>query len=82
MTPSLANAPETAPGRPAVNTVYAVLVAISFAHLLNDTIQALLPSIYPILKSSYHLSFAQLGLIHADHPQNQKADPDQQHRPA
>ncbi|HQZ28252.1 MAG: MFS transporter [Verrucomicrobiales bacterium] len=63
MTPSLANAPETAPGRPAVNTVYAVLVAISFAHLLNDTIQALLPSIYPILKSSYHLSFAQLGLI-------------------
>lgn len=49
--------------RPALNTVYAILVAISFSHLLNDTIQALLPSIYPLLKSSYALSFAQLGMI-------------------
>lgn len=45
------------------HTVYALLFAISFSHLLNDTIQALLPAIYPILKSSYSLSFAQLGLI-------------------
>ena len=44
-------------------TVFAVLFAISFSHLLNDTIQALLPSIYPMLKDSYRLSFAQLGLI-------------------
>jgi MFS transporter, FSR family, fosmidomycin resistance protein len=54
--------------RPAVdhnpnNTVFAMLVAISFSHLLNDTIQALLPSIYPLLKTSYGLSFAQLGMI-------------------
>ncbi len=63
MQESLASAPEAVPDRPAVNTVYAVLVAISFGHLLNDTIQALLPSIYPILKSSYNLSFAQLGMI-------------------
>jgi FSR family fosmidomycin resistance protein-like MFS transporter len=49
--------------RPAVNTVYALLVAISFSHLLNDTIQALLPSIYPLLKTSYQLSFTQLGII-------------------
>jgi FSR family fosmidomycin resistance protein-like MFS transporter len=44
-------------------TVYALLFAISFSHLLNDTIQALLPSIYPLLKESYALSFSQLGLI-------------------
>ncbi|MDP0499768.1 MAG: MFS transporter [Verrucomicrobiota bacterium JB022] len=51
------------PAKVAQNTVFAVLVAISFSHLLNDTIQALLPSIYPILKESYQLSFSQLGLI-------------------
>ena len=44
-------------------TVVPVLAAISFSHLLNDTIQSLLPAIYPILKSSYHLSFAQIGLM-------------------
>jgi len=44
-------------------TVIAVLLAISFSHLLNDTIQALIPSIYPMLKDSFHLSFAQLGWI-------------------
>ena len=41
----------------------AILFAISFSHLLNDTIQALLPSIYPLLKDNYRLTFAQLGLI-------------------
>jgi MFS transporter, FSR family, fosmidomycin resistance protein len=44
-------------------TVFALLFAISFSHLLNDTIQALLPAIYPVLKESYGLSFSQLGLI-------------------
>jgi FSR family fosmidomycin resistance protein-like MFS transporter len=44
-------------------TIYPILFAISFSHLLNDTIQSLIPSIYPILKSNYHLSFAQVGLI-------------------
>jgi FSR family fosmidomycin resistance protein-like MFS transporter len=47
----------------AAATVVPVLVAISFSHLLNDTIQSLLPAIYPILKQSYSLSFAQIGLI-------------------
>jgi MFS transporter, FSR family, fosmidomycin resistance protein len=47
----------------AATTVVPVLVAISFSHLLNDTIQSLLPAIYPILKESYSLSFAQIGLI-------------------
>lgn len=44
-------------------TVYPILFAISFSHLLNDTIQSLIPAIYPILKSNYHLSFSQIGLI-------------------
>jgi len=44
-------------------TVFSILFSISFAHLINDLIQALIPSIYPILKESYHLSFTQIGLI-------------------
>ena len=44
-------------------TVFAILVAISVSHLFNDTIQSLLPAIYPVLKSSFALSFAQVGLI-------------------
>jgi FSR family fosmidomycin resistance protein-like MFS transporter len=44
-------------------TAFAVLAAISFSHLLNDTIQAVLPAIYPLLKSSFALTFAQVGLM-------------------
>jgi len=40
-----------------------VLVGLSVAHLLNDTIQAVLPAMYPMLKESYHLSFTQIGMI-------------------
>jgi len=35
----------------------------AFAHLLNDLIQAMLPSIYPLLKSNFSLSFGQIGII-------------------
>src|SRR5450432_2821221 len=45
------------------DTVYPILLTISFSHLLNDTIQSLIPSIYPIVKSSFHLNFSQVGLI-------------------
>ncbi|HEX8295379.1 MAG TPA: MFS transporter [Chthoniobacteraceae bacterium] len=45
------------------DTVMTVLISISFAHLLNDILQALLPSIYPMLRDSFRLSFAQLGWI-------------------
>jgi FSR family fosmidomycin resistance protein-like MFS transporter len=45
------------------STVMAVLFAISFSHMLNDTVQALLPSIYPMLRNSFHLNFGQLGWI-------------------
>ncbi|MEO5683642.1 MAG: MFS transporter [Chitinophagaceae bacterium] len=44
-------------------TVYPILLAISFSHLLNDTIQSLIPSIYPMVKASYQLNFAQIGII-------------------
>jgi len=47
----------------AARTAAPVLVAVSFAHMLNDTIQSLLPAIYPILKSNYQLSFSQVGLL-------------------
>ncbi len=44
-------------------TIYSILFSISFAHLLNDLIQAIIPSVYPILKQDYNLSFSQIGLI-------------------
>ncbi|RYD80711.1 MAG: MFS transporter [Sphingobacteriales bacterium] len=44
-------------------TVFPILFALSFSHLLNDTIQSLIPAIYPIIKTSYRLSFSQIGLI-------------------
>lgn len=47
----------------AEQTVFPILFALSFSHLLNDTIQSLIPAIYPIIKNSYHLSFSQIGLI-------------------
>jgi len=44
-------------------TVFPILLSISFSHLLNDSIQSLIPSIYPIVKKTFQLSFAQVGLI-------------------
>src|SRR5690606_31643672 len=44
-------------------TVFPILIALSFSHLLNDTIQSLIPSIYPLVKDSLQLSFAQIGMI-------------------
>ena len=40
-----------------------ILLAISFCHFLNDMVQSLIPAIYPILKTSFRLSFGQIGLI-------------------
>ncbi|NBL65865.1 MFS transporter [Flavobacterium sp. NST-5] len=47
----------------AQKTVYRILFAIAFAHLLNDMLQSVIPSAYPILKEKYDLSFTQIGLI-------------------
>src|SRR6202030_4466 len=44
-------------------TAFNILGAISVCHLLNDMLSSLLPSIYPLLKDSFHLNFAQVGLI-------------------
>ncbi|WP_119304104.1 MFS transporter [Dongia deserti] len=51
------------PDKAAEKTALAILVAISFCHLTNDTMQSLLLSIYPMLKESYALDFGQVGLI-------------------
>ena len=47
----------------AARPAYIVLVGISFSHFLNDTMQSLIASVYPLLKDSYALDFAQIGLI-------------------
>jgi FSR family fosmidomycin resistance protein-like MFS transporter len=47
----------------AQNTTFAVILALSFSHLLNDTMQSLIPALYPMLKANYALNFAQIGLI-------------------
>jgi FSR family fosmidomycin resistance protein-like MFS transporter len=48
---------------PAETTTFAILLSLSLCHLLNDLNQSLVPAMYPILKTSYHLDFAQIGLI-------------------
>jgi len=53
--------PASAPG--AARTVFRVLAAVSLCHLLNDMVQSLLPSIYPILKATFRLNFGQVGLL-------------------
>lgn len=51
-------------GRPeADGTVFTILAAISFSHLLNDMMQSLLPALYPMLASDFGLDFGQVGLI-------------------
>jgi FSR family fosmidomycin resistance protein-like MFS transporter len=42
---------------------FGILAGISFCHLLNDMLQSVIPAIYPLLKSAYHLDFGQVGLI-------------------
>jgi FSR family fosmidomycin resistance protein-like MFS transporter len=45
------------------STVFGVILAISFCHLLNDMMQSLLPAIYPQLKVDFGLNFGQIGLV-------------------
>ena len=52
-----------APAGAGTKTVFKILLSISFCHLLNDTLQSLMPAIYPLLKNSFHLDFGQIGLI-------------------
>lgn len=45
------------------STVYAILIAAAGCHLINDTLQAVMLSVYPMLKENYALSFSQVGLL-------------------
>src|SRR5213595_1675079 len=54
---------EAQSGASMAGPAYVVLGGISLSHFLNDTMQSLIPSVYPILKASYALDFAQIGLI-------------------
>ncbi|WP_207280906.1 MFS transporter [Pseudomonas sp. FW300-N2F2] len=56
-TPSVAVPAQSSP------LVMRIIGAVALAHLINDLIQAVLPSIYPMLKDSYGLTFTQVGLI-------------------
>jgi FSR family fosmidomycin resistance protein-like MFS transporter len=47
----------------AENTVFAVILAVSLCHFINDVMQSLLAAIYPLLKDSYRLDFWQIGLL-------------------
>ncbi len=51
------------PARSAQASAMSILFALSFCHMLNDIVQALLPAVYPILKDSFGLTFTQIGLI-------------------
>ena len=44
-------------------TIFSILFTVSFAHLINDMLQSIIPSIYPVLKAKFHLTFSQIGLI-------------------
>jgi len=55
--------PTEAPQSVRPNTAFTILAAISFCHFLNDMVQSLIPAIYPLLKSAFHLDFGQIGLI-------------------
>ena len=44
-------------------TVYSMLIICSISHFLNDMIQSIIPSIYPIVKDKFDFSFAQIGII-------------------
>jgi MFS transporter, FSR family, fosmidomycin resistance protein len=53
----------TAENRIASSTVLSVLISVTVCHLINDTLQALMLAMYPILRDSYALTFGQIGMI-------------------
>jgi MFS transporter, FSR family, fosmidomycin resistance protein len=52
-----------APADTGEKTVFKILLTISFCHLLNDTIQSLMPPIYPLLQRTFHFNYWQVGRI-------------------
>ncbi|MGH8819551.1 MAG: MFS transporter, partial [Achromobacter pestifer] len=61
--PAPASVQAATPAASDPSTAFKVLGAISVAHLMNDMIQSILLAIYPMLKDSFSLSFAQIGMI-------------------
>ncbi len=53
----------TNPATQAVSTAFPILFGLSFCHMLNDMMQSLLPSMYPMLKGNLGLDYSQIGLI-------------------
>ena len=53
----------TATAETGEKTVFKILLTISFCHLLNDTIQSLMPPIYPLLQKTFHFNYWQVGRI-------------------
>jgi FSR family fosmidomycin resistance protein-like MFS transporter len=62
-TATASRAPDAASAPSAQTTVFAVILAVSFGHGINDIMQSLLPAIYPLLKDNYGLDFWQIGLL-------------------
>jgi FSR family fosmidomycin resistance protein-like MFS transporter len=60
---SATDRPSLAEQASADSTTFAVILSLSFCHLLNDMMQSLVPAIYPVLKNNYTLSFGQVGFI-------------------
>ena len=52
-----------APAAIAQKTVFSILFTISFSHLVNDMLQSVIPSTYPMMRENFRLSFSQIGLI-------------------
>jgi MFS transporter, FSR family, fosmidomycin resistance protein len=61
MSSTAAATPLIRPSAPATATN--ILIALSVSHMVNDILQALMPSIYPLIKEAHHLSFTQIGLL-------------------
>ena len=51
------------PAGAAETATFTILMALSVSHMLNDTMQSLLPALYPMLKSGLGLSYGEVGLI-------------------
>jgi FSR family fosmidomycin resistance protein-like MFS transporter len=60
---NLTSVTTVAPAKTGEKTVFKILLTISFCHLLNDTIQSLMPSIYPLLQKAFHFNYWQVGRI-------------------
>src|SRR4051812_19634645 len=54
---------DATPHAAAHDTAMRILLALSISHMLNDTIQSLIPAMYPVLKTHFALTFTQIGLI-------------------